>query len=150
MFPLMAFARQMGFYTLLITYWIHFKQLGLSFYLGILGFFLIYFTKFIGVCIVRNCMSNQIPKTRGNWTDYSSRITPSFGRRSVDQMDYNSSHTQIMVGSNQERCGESPKTNMIIANVLGLISAGLFLCFSAKMEINGTLLMSSFIFFGLW
>ena len=55
-----------------------------------------------------------------------------------------------MVGGREESCGDSPKTNMIIANTLGLISAGLFLCFSAKMDINGTLLMSSLIFFGLW
>ena len=155
-FPIMAFARQFGFYTLIITYWIHFRQMGFTLYLGILGFFLIYFMKFIGICIVRNCMSNQIPKTRGKSNDFQySQVTPSFvnfGRRTAGTIDINSSHTQVMIGNRPENTSwrESLKTNLILANTFGLVSASIFFCFNSKVEINGFLLMTSFVFFGLY
>ena len=126
--------------------------MSLSLYLGILGFFLIYFMKFIGICIVRNCMSNQIPKTRGKSNDFTSRIAPSFSRAGIGSIDRNSSHMQVMVGNRPENMSwrESLKTNLVLANTFGLVSAGIFFCFNSKVEINGFLLMTSFIFFGLW
>ena len=62
MFPVMAFARQFGFYLLIITFWMHFKQMGINVYLGILGFFLIYCFRYIGICIVRNSLKKQLPR----------------------------------------------------------------------------------------
>ena len=62
MLPVMAFARQFGFYLLIITFWMHFKQMVINVYLGILGFFLIYCFRYIGICIVRNSLKKQLPR----------------------------------------------------------------------------------------
>ena len=55
-FPIMAFARQFGFYLLIITFWMHFKQMQINAYLGILGFFLVYFFRYGGIWMVRNSL----------------------------------------------------------------------------------------------
>ena len=40
----------------------HFKQMGITEYLGILGFFLIFFFRYVGIYIVRNLfLKKQIP-----------------------------------------------------------------------------------------
>ena len=97
-------------------------------------------------------MSNQIPKTRGKSNDFTSRVTPSFSRAGIGSIDKNSSHMQVMVGNRPENMSrrESLKTNLVLANTFGLVSASIFFCFNSKVEINGFLLMTSFVFFGLW
>ena len=57
-----------------------------------------------------------------------------------------------MIGNRPENTSwrESLKTNLILANTFGLVSASIFFCFNSKVDINGFLLMTSFVFFGLY
>ena len=67
-------------------------------------------------------------------------------------MDQASSHVQIKVSSGiqQNNACESVKTNLVVANVCGLMSALMFFCFTAESDLNEFLLMLSLILFGLW
>ena len=64
-FPIMAFARQFGFYLLIITFWMHFKSMEMNNYVGILGFLLIYSFRYAGICMVRSSLTKLIPRARG-------------------------------------------------------------------------------------
>ena len=153
-FPIMAFARQFGFYLLIITFWMHFKQMNMNEYVGILGFILIYSFKYAGVCLVRNSLAKLIPRSRGmqvSETPYG-QTSPPRGMARSGAFDLASSHMQIKVNSGNRRSNscESVKTTLVIANICGLISASIFFCFTGESDLNEFLLMLSLILFGVW
>jgi len=46
----------------IITFWIHLKQLDQDMYLGALGFAMLFLAKFCGSMLARNTLSNHFPE----------------------------------------------------------------------------------------